>query len=700
MAEHHHHRPSTSGTRTDSDYMDIDEVMVVPDTPDRVSRQPKNVRSVEFSLRNSGAASRVSMDRMSRRVGDSNHAAGMHSRGNVGVKAQSQSASCSVAPSSSFRNAPMSSMVVGKTFKHKEKYHSNHEQIEDDKVTHPSMSGKSSHYHKSSEDPVLVGHGERAKSSTSTRDGLGAQKTNKGFLLPNKSGSLNTAGDSSKSSRNDTKEKAKAVQNNPVYCNTSSYKLNDNICLNTSDRNTGKSLSVSPLVSRVPRMTEKKRLVRNGCISPHNIAKAKSFEETSGNGQNTERAEVSGSSHPVIEVNEANVKQSAAVREVSAREFRFAMTSILSDVHHFADGRCKGKFPENDYVFVQDTSSNSNKAVLGKGTSSVPSTLFEQKPVLSEGQLHTPTSSIKRQRKHGLSSGSPEKSTEVICLSSGGASSTMKSVNDHGGFPQRELGSPLVVDELSPKVIESTSQTDDDSEAMALQLQADEMLARELQEQLYNEIPESTSGERLSTLGLAEQQGDSLQLASSRRNHQAHHSVGPSVSNRSQASQAQSLRNRLFRRGARARSSRSNLPRLRNRLHNHARRGDSFFPSDMDLDMRIDLLETWEAVISDDIRMVNQLLDSDREFGENDYEMLLALDDNNHTHLGASAAQIANLPESTVNIDNSEVCSICLEIPAIGDTMRHLPCFHKFHKDCIDPWLSRKRSCPVCKSDL
>jgi len=30
--------------------------------------------------------------------------------------------------------------------------------------------------------------------------------------------------------------------------------------------------------------------------------------------------------------------------------------------------------------------------------------------------------------------------------------------------------------------------------------------------------------------------------------------------------------------------------------------------------------------------------------------MLLALDENNHEHLGASAAQIANLPESTVHV--------------------------------------------------
>ncbi|KAJ6393111.1 hypothetical protein OIU77_022567 [Salix suchowensis] len=84
----------------------------------------------------------------------------------------------------------------------------------------------------------------------------------------------------------------------------------------------------------------------------------------------------------------------------------------------------------------------------------------------------------------------------------------------------------------------------------------------------------------------------------------------------------------------------------------------------------------------------------------NDYEMLLALDESNSQH-GAAARQINSLPESVVQTDNlEETCAICLEAPAIGEKIRHLPCLHKFHKECIDPWLSRKTSCPICKCGI
>ena len=44
-------------------------------------------------------------------------------------------------------------------------------------------------------------------------------------------------------------------------------------------------------------------------------------------------------------------------------------------------------------------------------------------------------------------------------------------------------------------------------------------------------------------------------------------------------------------------------------------------------------------------------------------------------------------------------CAICLEGFSMG-TCRKTPCSHVFHGGCIAQWLWRKRSCPMCRSQL
>uniref|UniRef100_A0A383VCG0 RING-type E3 ubiquitin transferase n=1 Tax=Tetradesmus obliquus TaxID=3088 RepID=A0A383VCG0_TETOB len=44
-------------------------------------------------------------------------------------------------------------------------------------------------------------------------------------------------------------------------------------------------------------------------------------------------------------------------------------------------------------------------------------------------------------------------------------------------------------------------------------------------------------------------------------------------------------------------------------------------------------------------------------------------------------------------------CVVCLERYLEGDKVRVLPCQHRFHARCIDPWLANRRLCPVCKHD-
>ncbi|KAK4240286.1 hypothetical protein C8A03DRAFT_13378 [Achaetomium macrosporum] len=46
-------------------------------------------------------------------------------------------------------------------------------------------------------------------------------------------------------------------------------------------------------------------------------------------------------------------------------------------------------------------------------------------------------------------------------------------------------------------------------------------------------------------------------------------------------------------------------------------------------------------------------------------------------------------------------CSICAEDFTVGEDVRVLPCDHKFHPACIDPWLINiSGTCPLCRLDL
>lgn len=50
--------------------------------------------------------------------------------------------------------------------------------------------------------------------------------------------------------------------------------------------------------------------------------------------------------------------------------------------------------------------------------------------------------------------------------------------------------------------------------------------------------------------------------------------------------------------------------------------------------------------------------------------------------------------ERTTNFTD---CSICLEQFSEGDTVKKLKCKHIFHPECIQQWLSKEASCPLCR---
>lgn len=50
--------------------------------------------------------------------------------------------------------------------------------------------------------------------------------------------------------------------------------------------------------------------------------------------------------------------------------------------------------------------------------------------------------------------------------------------------------------------------------------------------------------------------------------------------------------------------------------------------------------------------------------------------------------------------DKQKSCCICMEDFKDAEDVRTLPCLHIFHTNCIDSWLVRSRTCPICKLDI
>jgi len=49
---------------------------------------------------------------------------------------------------------------------------------------------------------------------------------------------------------------------------------------------------------------------------------------------------------------------------------------------------------------------------------------------------------------------------------------------------------------------------------------------------------------------------------------------------------------------------------------------------------------------------------------------------------------------------NQRSCCICFDDYKDKETVRTLPCLHFFHKECIDRWLFKSQTCPICKVDI
>lgn len=82
------------------------------------------------------------------------------------------------------------------------------------------------------------------------------------------------------------------------------------------------------------------------------------------------------------------------------------------------------------------------------------------------------------------------------------------------------------------------------------------------------------------------------------------------------------------------------------------------------------------------------------------FEMLLqrlAENDPNNRYGTPPATKEAVEALAMVKIEESLQCTVCLDDFEIGTEAKEMPCKHKFHGDCLLPWLELHSSCPVCR---
>lgn len=68
----------------------------------------------------------------------------------------------------------------------------------------------------------------------------------------------------------------------------------------------------------------------------------------------------------------------------------------------------------------------------------------------------------------------------------------------------------------------------------------------------------------------------------------------------------------------------------------------------------------------------------------------------------SSSGTIDDKKEKKSDDDGREnyTCMVCLSDYEDGEELRTLPCFHAYHKDCIDQWLRTNKKCPICKNPI
>lgn len=101
-------------------------------------------------------------------------------------------------------------------------------------------------------------------------------------------------------------------------------------------------------------------------------------------------------------------------------------------------------------------------------------------------------------------------------------------------------------------------------------------------------------------------------------------------------------------------------------------------------------------------------------FGDHDdyiytaeYEMLFGqFADSENALMGRPPAAkfvVEKLPSVVLtkeDVNNSAFCAVCKDELNVGESAKQLPCTHRYHGECIVPWLGIRNTCPVCRYEL
>ncbi|VAI86110.1 unnamed protein product [Triticum turgidum subsp. durum] len=90
---------------------------------------------------------------------------------------------------------------------------------------------------------------------------------------------------------------------------------------------------------------------------------------------------------------------------------------------------------------------------------------------------------------------------------------------------------------------------------------------------------------------------------------------------------------------------------------------------------------------------------------EPDWEVLVAVGDGLFLTNKPPAARSAvkALPSAILAAGEEgegEECSVCKDGVVAGERVKMMPCSHRYHEDCILPWLEVRNSCPLCRFEL